>query len=216
MATTKSKTVAKPSKPTASKSDGALAKPLSWMLVIGGVIGLVCSYIITLDKFKLLQNPSFRPNCDLNPIVSCGSVMQSAQGAAFGFPNPWIGLVGFGVIITVGMALLAGAKFKRWFWLGLEIGIALGLIFAFWLLYESVYSIGALCPYCLTVDVAVITLMWYTTLHLVDTRMLVLPKSWQPAARFARHHHLDILALIFVVIIFFILKHFWYYYGQKI
>lgn len=216
MAPAKSKTVAKRSKPAADKPASSLVTPLSWMLVIGGLIGLICSYIITLDKFKLLQNPSFRPNCDLNPIVSCGSVMQSAQGAVFGFPNPWIGLVSFGIIITVGMALLAGAKFKRWFWLGLEIGIALGLIFALWLLYESVYSIGALCPYCLTVDVVVITLMWYTTLHLLDTKMLVLPKSWQSVARFARRHHLDILIFTFVVIVFFILKHFWYYYGQKV
>lgn len=194
----------------------SLARPLAWLLVVGGIIGLICSYIITLDKFELLKNPSFQPNCDLNPIVSCGSVMSSAQGSVFGFPNPWIGLAAFAALITVVMGLLAGATFKRWFWLGLEIGMALGLIFALWLLYESVYNINALCPYCLTVDVVVITLIWYNTLHLLQTGMLKLPKAWSRATAFARRHHLDILIAIFVIIIAFILKHFWYYYGTKL
>ncbi len=191
-----------------------LDKVLPWMLVIGGVIGIVCSFIISLDKLRLLQNPNFRPNCDLNPIVSCLSVMSSKQGSVFGFPNPWIGLAGFSVIITVGTVILAGAKLKRWFWLGLEAGIAANLVFAYWLLYESVYRIQALCPYCLTVDVVVIALFWYTTLYSVGEGHIRIPKSWDKAALFARRHHFDILVVWFLVTIVIILKHFWYYYGK--
>ncbi|HSW80416.1 MAG TPA: vitamin K epoxide reductase family protein [Candidatus Saccharimonadales bacterium] len=191
-----------------------LDRVIPWMLVVGGVIGLVCSFIISLDKLRLLQNPNFKPNCDLNPVVSCLSVMASKQGSVFGFPNPWIGLAGFAVLIAVGMAILAGAKFKRWFWLGLEAGITLNLIFAYWLLYESVYTIHALCPYCLAVDVVVITLFWYTTLFLVDEKLLKLPGSWAKAAAFARRHHFDILVVWFLITIVIILKHFWYYYSR--
>jgi uncharacterized membrane protein len=189
-----------------------LERVLPWMLVIGSIIGIICSFIISLDKIKLLENPAFKPSCDLNPIVSCGSVMSSHQGSVFGFPNPWIGLTGFGIVLCVGMAILAGAKFKRWFWLGLELGIALGLIFAFWLLFESVYRIHALCPFCLTVDVVVITLFWYNTLYCIEKQYLVLDQSLKQAALFARKHHLDILILIFVILFGIILKHFWYYY----
>lgn len=199
----------------AKKRQGlTLDRVLPWMLVIGGVIGLVCSFIISLDKLKLLENHNFRPNCDLNPVVSCLSVMSSKQGSAFGFPNPWIGLAGFAVIITVGMAIFAGAKFKRWFWLGLEAGVAVNLIFAYWLLYESVYRIQALCPYCLTVDVVVITLFLYTTLYNIGEGHIKLPKSWSKAAAFARRHHFDILVVWFLITIVIILKHFWYYYGR--
>src|SRR5882757_3410775 len=97
-----------------ARSRLTLPKALPYILVIGGIIGLISSFVISYDKIKLLENPSYQPSCNLNPIISCGSVMKSWQGSAFGFPNPWIGLVAFGVLITIGMSLLAGAKFKRW------------------------------------------------------------------------------------------------------
>lgn len=197
-----------------AKKKLTLDRVIPWMLVIGGVIGMICSLIISIDKVKLLQNPNFKPSCDLNPIVSCGSVMASKQGSAFGFPNPWLGLAAFATLVTVGMGIFAGAKFKRWFWLGLIAGISLGLIFAYWLLYESVYRIHALCPYCLTVDVVVITLFWYVTLYCFDQKFIVLPKRFDKAVAFARRHHLDILFVWFLVTIVIILKHFWYYYGK--
>lgn len=199
-----------------SKLPKSLAEAMPWILIIGGAVGLIASAVLTYDKYAILKDPHFTPNCNLDPVLSCGSVMLSDQSNAFGFPNPWIGIAAFSILITVGMAILAGAKFKRWFWIGMEIGMALGLIFALWLLQQSIYSINALCPYCLATDVAVITLIWYTTLHLIDTKMIVLPKSWKKPATFARRHHLDILVGTFVVIIAVILNHFWYYYGQKL
>jgi len=194
-----------------------LEKVIPYLLIIGGVIGTICSFIISLDKLKIAENPAFQPNCNLNPIVSCGSVMRSAQGSVFGFPNPWIGLFGFAILITVGMSILAGAKFKRWYWATLNFFIGLGLVFAFWLLYESVYSIHALCPYCLTVDVVVITLFWYVSLFNLQTGVIKLPKGkgWEKALSFVCKHHIDLLVLWFLIIIFFVIKHFWYYFGRN-
>jgi uncharacterized membrane protein len=199
----------------AKKKAITLEQVMPWLLIVGGIIGNICSFIISVDKIKLLENPAYRPSCDLNPIVSCGSVMSSHQGSVFGFPNPWLGLAAFSVLVTMGVGILAGARFKRWFWQGLELGIALGLIFAFWLLFESVYRIHALCPYCLTVDVVVITLFWYNTLYCIEKNYLTLKDKYLiQAAQFARKHHLDILVLIFLILIGIILKHFWYYYGH--
>jgi uncharacterized membrane protein len=197
-------------------SPRSLEKPLSIMLIVGGVIGLISSFVLTWDKMEFLKNPQFHPNCNLNPVISCGNVMTSNQGSAFGFPNPWIGLAAFSVLVTIGVAILADAKFKHWFWLGLEAGIIAGLVFAFWLLFESVYSINALCPYCLAVDIVVVTLFWYTTLYLVEQKFIPLKGKMLAAVGFARRHHLDILAGVFVVLIAIILKHFWYYYGQHL
>jgi uncharacterized membrane protein len=199
----------------AKKKSITLEQAIPWMLIVVGAIGDVCSFIISLDKIKLLENPAFKPSCDLNPIVSCGSVMSSHQGSLFGFPNPWIGLAGFSVLVTLGVGILAGGKFKRWLWQGLEIGLVLGVIFAFWLLFESVYRIHALCPYCLTVDVVLITLFWYNTLYSIEKKYIVIKnKSLLTVTQFARKHHLDILVLIFLVLIGIVLKHFWYYYGH--
>lgn len=191
-----------------------LSKAVPYILIVGGVIGLICSFIITQDKLKLAENPHFVPSCNLNPVISCGSVMASKQGSLFGFPNPWIGLAAFAVLVTVGVAILAGATFKRWFWLGLEAGIVLGLIFAYWLLIESIYRIKALCPYCLTVDVVVITTVWYITLYNIQEGHIQLPARLIGLGDFARKHHLDILLFWFIILIAIILQHFWYYYGK--
>lgn len=191
-----------------------LTKAIPYLLIVGGVIGLICSFIITQDKLNLAENPHFVPSCNLNPIISCGSVMSSKQGSLFGFPNPWIGLAAFAVLVTIGMAILAGAKFKRWFWLGLEAGIVLGVAFAYWLLFESVYRIKALCPYCLTVDVVVITLIWYVTFYNIQEGHIKLPARLIGVSDFARKHHLDILLFWFIILIAVILQHFWYYYGK--
>ena len=192
-----------------------LQKAMPWLLVICGSVALLCAVIIMYDKVELLQNPKFVPNCDLNPVISCGSVMQSKQAHAFGIPNPFIGMVGFSVIVTIGMAMLAGAaKFKRWFWLGLEFGTIFGVAFVHWLFFESVYRIHALCPYCMVVWAMTIMLFWYVTLFNIQTGVIKLKGAWQKLGLFARRHHLDILLFWFILIAFFILKHFWYYYGK--
>jgi uncharacterized membrane protein len=193
----------------------SLQTALPWILVICGVIGLICSLIIMYDKVALLQNPHFKPSCNLNPVISCGSVMQSKQASAFGFPNPFLGMVGFSVVIATGVAILAGAsKLKRWYWLGLEFGTIFGLAFIHWLFFQSVYRIGALCPYCMVVWVMTITLFWYVTLYNIQMGYIKLTGWLAKLGFFARRHHLDILILWFLIIAAFILKHFWYYYGN--
>ena len=74
-------------------SGGAVGagRAFACMLVITGAAGLLASWVITLDKFKLLEDRDFTPACSLNPVVSCGNIMKSDQAAAFGFPNPMLG-----------------------------------------------------------------------------------------------------------------------------
>ncbi|HEY5806040.1 MAG TPA: vitamin K epoxide reductase family protein, partial [Candidatus Saccharimonadales bacterium] len=77
-----------------------LVKALPWILIIGGVIGIVSSAVLTHDELQLAKNPAYTPGCDLNPVVSCGSVTQSEQAHVFGFPNPFLGLAGYAVTVT--------------------------------------------------------------------------------------------------------------------
>jgi uncharacterized membrane protein len=167
------------------------------------------------DKVQLADNPNFTPNCNLNPIISCGNVMQSDQANAFGFPNPFLGLGGFAVLATVGTALLAGAAFKRWFWLLVNAGTLFALGFVHWLFFESVYRIQALCPYCMAVWTVSIISFWYVTLYNIDNKYIRLPKKAAKPYAWIRRHHLDLLVLWLVVIGALILKHFWYYYGRN-
>ena len=187
-----------------------------YILIVCSVLALISSFILSQDELALAKNPSFTPNCNLNPVLSCGSVIRTHQAAIFGFPNPWIGLTAFSVFLTFGIALLAGANVKRWFWIALEAGLALAMVFAYWLLVQSVFVIQALCPYCLLVDVALTIMFWYTTLYVILNRHIVLPTRFQGTVAFARRHHAEILITWFLLLLALVLQHFWYYYGQFI
>lgn len=147
------------------------------LLVLTGAAGLLASWVITLDKFKLLEDPDFTPGCSLNPVVSCGSVMESDQAEAFGFPNPMLGLVAYGMVVCVGVSLWAGAAFPRWYWLTFEAGCLFGVGFVSWLQFESLYRINALCLWCCLAWIATIILFWYVT-SLVVRRQLVPAPGW--------------------------------------
>ncbi|MEU3775709.1 vitamin K epoxide reductase family protein [Streptomyces sp. NPDC046876] len=151
------------------------SRALAWLLVITGAAGLVAAWVITIDKFKLLEDPNFTPGCSLNPIVSCGNIMKSEQASAFGFPNPMMGLVAYGIVICVGMSLLAGARFRPWYWLTFNAGCLFGVVFCAWLTYQSLYNINALCLWCCLAWVATIFLFWYVTAHNVREGLLPAP-----------------------------------------
>ena len=85
------------------------------VLIFGSLMGILCSFLITIEKINLIANPSYIPSCNINPFISCGSVMKTPQASLFGFPNSLLGILGFSIMLTAGMAELAGAKFKNGF-----------------------------------------------------------------------------------------------------
>ncbi|KAB8162596.1 hypothetical protein FH609_022805 [Streptomyces sp. 3MP-14] len=166
--------------PVGGERDGGAVgagRAFALMLVITGFAGLLAAWVITLDKFHLLEDPDFTPACSLNPVISCGSIMESDQAEAFGFPNPMLGMVTYGMVIAIGMGLLAGARYQRWFWLGLQAGTLFGVAFCTWLQYQSLYEINALCLWCSLAWVATIVMFWYTTLHNVRNGFLPAPRG---------------------------------------
>ncbi len=186
---------------------------LPYILVIGGFVGLVSSFILTLEKIALLKDPAHQLSCSINPVLSCGSIIMSDQASAFVFPNPILGLIGFSAVITVGMGLLAGATYKRWFWRGLGLGSLFGVVFVHWLIYESLYAIGALCLYCMVVWTVTWPIFWYTTLYNLRKKHLPTPRSLRGVVEFLQQHHADILVAWYIIIIGLIIHNFWYYWS---
>jgi uncharacterized membrane protein len=123
----------------------------AWVLLVGGLAGWLAAVALTVERFKLFTDPGYTPSCSINPILSCGSVMVTDQASVFGFPNPLIGVVGFSVVVTLGLLSVAGVGFPRWVWGGLWLGTLFGVGFVCWLIFESLYRINALCPYCMVV-----------------------------------------------------------------
>nr|WP_221316635.1 vitamin K epoxide reductase family protein [Saccharopolyspora gloriosae] len=186
---------------------------MGWLYLIGGAIGLVAAAALLIEKINKLGNPAYVPSCSFNPIVSCGSVMDSTQAALFGFPNPLIGVAAFPVLITVGAVLLAGFAAPRWFWLGLQLGTALGVVFVHWLIAQSLYEIGALCPYCMVVWVVTIPIFWYTTLHTLSSGHL--GGGVAAGTALSRFHSLG-LVVWYLVIVVLVLQAFWSYWTSLI
>ncbi|MCP3822257.1 vitamin K epoxide reductase family protein [Streptomyces sp. A3M-1-3] len=152
-------------------------RAFAWLLVVTGAAGLLASWIITLDKLKLLADPDFVPGCSLNPVVSCGNIMKSEQASAFGFPNPMLGLVTYAMVIAIGTGLLAGARHRRWFWLGLNAGTVFGVGFCTWLQYQSLYHINSLCLWCCLAWVATIVMFCYVTTHNIRHGFIPVPEG---------------------------------------
>lgn len=190
-----------------------LPSAMPWILIIGGTIGFLASFMLTMDKFKLLEDPNFQPLCSINPVISCVSVAGTPQASAFGFPNMFIGIAGFAMVVTVGVGMLAGARFASWFWRLFNVGPLLGITFIHWLFYQSVYNINALCIYCMIVWAIVTPVFLYTTLYNLREGHIPTPKRLKGVVKFVAKHHGDLLGLWYVVIIFLILRHFWYYFG---
>lgn len=193
-----------------------LGKVLPLILLIGGIVGVLCAGILTVEKINLLKNPGIQLNCDLNPIVACGPVIDTPQASAFGFPNPIIGLVGFAAVATIGAALLAGATFKRWFWLGLQAGTLFGVGFVTWLQFQSIFHIGALCPFCMVVWSVMIPIFWYTTVYNLREGHIKTTGKLKIITDFMQRYHGEILLTWYLVIIGIITVHFWYYWETLI
>lgn len=138
---------------------------LSLLLVITGAIGLLAASILIVERIILLEDPNYVPMCSFGEVLDCGSVMTTPQAKAFGFPNAIIGIIGFSVVLTIGMAGMAGAVFRQWFWSGLQFGVIFALVFIHWLMYETLFEIRALCLYCMVVWAVTFPLFWYVTLR---------------------------------------------------
>lgn len=137
---------------------------LALVLIVTGAIGWISAFELTIDKFAVLTNPDADLSCNISVLVQCGANLQSWQGAILGFPNPLLGLAGFVAPMAVGVALLAGASFARWFWIVFNVGVAGALSFCIWLMSQSIFSLGTLCVWCMTVWSVTILMFWTLTL----------------------------------------------------
>jgi uncharacterized membrane protein len=200
----------------AKKKEITLQKVLPYIIIICGILGFIASFALTYDKIQVLKDPSYNPNCNINPVLSCGSVMKTEQASLFGVPNTIFGIAGFSVLITVGIMMLAGAKFAKWFWWGLQAGVTAGFFFFVYLFFQGVYRIGAICPWCFVVWMIMLPLFLYVSLYNLREKNITLPKNFDNVVSFAQRYHGDILASMYVVIFLILLTHFWYYWKTLI
>ncbi|ALE92287.1 hypothetical protein AOC05_07995 [Arthrobacter alpinus] len=174
------------------------ARPFGWFLIITGAIGWLASATLVLERIHLYNNPDAKVSCDFNSWISCGDVMKTPEAAILGFPNPFIGVAAFVILITTGVVLLAGATLSRWYWVSLQVGITAGFALVCWFWFTAVYTLAILCPYCMIVWAVMIPLLVWITLRNLQHGVFRAPAA---LTKFLTDWAWIIVGLIYVAVI---------------
>jgi uncharacterized membrane protein len=170
-------------------------------MLIASIASLVASFVLAVDALTLAENPNADLGCNINSVISCGTVAGSWQSQLLGFPNAYLGLITEPVVLTIAVASLGGVRFPRWFMLSAQVVYTVGLLFAYWLFHQAMFDIGALCPWCMLVTLAT-TLVFFEMTH-VNIRQdnLFLPPRVQRAAVELLDAKLDVIAVVVWILV---------------
>ena len=139
------------------------SKNLGWLLSVGGLVGWFSSFTLTIDKIKILENPNYISSCNVNSILACGNVVETAQASVFGFPNSIIGVSSFPILVLIGVMILLDLFIPRWMLQIIALVSGLATVFVSWLAFQSIYIIEILCPYCIVVWAMTIPIFFLTS-----------------------------------------------------
>lgn len=195
-----------------TKKSSATERSNKWIfgtMLAFGIVGLIASFVLAVEEFHLLKDPTTTLSCTFNLVLNCSTVMQTWQATVFGFPNMFIGLMAFPVVIIVASLGLARVQLPRWFYLYANLGYLLGAVFAYWLFFNSLYDIQVLCPWCLIVTFSTTLLLATITSYNLRENNFNLSKSAN--SRIQTHltkdlHKLIVASWIVLMIVLVVLK----------
>lgn len=144
-------------------------------MLVGAILSLIAAFVLSVEAIELAKNPNAVLSCTINIVVNCATVAKTWQANLLGFPNSFFGMVAEPVVITVAIAGLAGVAFPRRFMFVAELFYTAGLVFAFWLFFESFFVIQALCPWCLLVTATTLFVWFAITRYNIREGNLYLP-----------------------------------------
>lgn len=182
-------------------------KLIGLILLIGGLIGWIASLELFVGKLYLLENPGGSLSCDINPFISCGSVMMTWQASALGIPNMAIGLAGFAIMGVIGSLMLSNVKLPKWFsWATFG-----GMIFAFSMVHflsiSAIFFIHALCPWCMVVWAVVAPMFFSKLTNLVEEN------EWHKKHKgLSILRHWIVLTIVWYALVVIVI--FWKFFGQ--
>ena len=56
-------------------------------MIVSGFIGLVTSFVLSIEAWQLAADSSARLGCDVSSVLSCSTVQQTWHARILGFPN---------------------------------------------------------------------------------------------------------------------------------
>jgi len=183
------------------------------ILLVVSIIGLLAGVVLLRDTFEVARNPDFSPVCNINPVLSCTSVMAAPQAQIFGLPSATLGIMGYSALLAFAALVVMGVKMPRKVWLAGMVAAALGLLFAVHLYITSIFELSTLCLWCFTTWVATIAVFWAFLTHCLASGYFMVknwhaPKWMCALAKFWVNNAGLVLAIWYAALIFSILLKF--------
>jgi uncharacterized membrane protein len=136
-------------------------KKMYWASIIIALVGLAVSVYMTI--FKLTDNPTM---CLGNG--GCSTVNESPYAEIYGIPVAAVGVGGYLAILALLALEVKGGRFFERNTTMITFGLALtGFLFTLYLVYLEIFVIKALCPFCVTSQVAMTILFILTVIRLL-------------------------------------------------
>jgi uncharacterized membrane protein len=192
----------RPSEPVPTTTSGRLDRlrhndVTVWItMLVASAASLVASFVLAVDALRLAEDPTADLGCNINAVISCGTVAGAWQSSLLGFPNAFLGLITEPVVITIAVASLGGVRFPRWFMFSAQVVYTVGLAFAYWLFHQAMFDIGALCPWCLLITLATTLVFFEMTYVNIRDDNLFLPRRLQSALVSFIRSNLDLMAVV--------------------
>ncbi|MEW6403100.1 MAG: vitamin K epoxide reductase family protein [Chloroflexota bacterium] len=124
------------------------------------IVGLLVSIYMTVYKIS-------NDNRMCLGSGDCATVNNSPYAEVNGFPVAGLGVIGYGALLAV-LVLEPRNGFFRQNGTLLNFGMALtGFLFTLWLIYVEIVEIKALCPFCVTSQVAMTLIFILAVMRLI-------------------------------------------------
>lgn len=195
-------------------SDRDFTRIYGYVLSIGGILGLIAMTWQSNERIHMLKNPGVALQCNLNPVVDCGSVLGNRLAALFGFPNAFLGMIFFAILAASGLMLLSGNTFKGWYRHVVMVVTLFLAGFGVWFFGVSLYGIGKICIFCAVGWFVSVPIVWYGIRQYLHSCGTALSSLGQRVLDWLSQHHLDVVILTYAIMLtLFLLRFREYYFG---
>lgn len=182
------------------------------VLVVMGILGLVASFALTYDLIKIGQDASYEPSCSINPIISCTSVMETAEATVIGdIPNSMFGIIGFSMLIVFGLFVALEIILPRKIWQLAQLAAIGGILFSHFLIFSSVFVLRTICPWCFVTWLVTIAIFWAITTYNAQHHLILRGKNFIDFRHAWQRHSISILVLWYLLLFTLLLVEFWDY-----
>lgn len=181
-----------------------------WQILTGAsILGLLASFIQTIERIDFAKNPKVGLSCDINAVFSCSNVFDAWQSSVFGFTNSLLCVVFFAIIAGVALAGTFGGQIHRRLRLILHFFSVFFLAFGAWYLWQSTFVIGYICIFCLICYSAVIAMNWaWLRINAKDLPLSKKSRAWL-TSQITQHNDTVAWILYAILVGGIIIFHFW-------